>query len=84
MIKTQIQIPEDLYKELKGLAKRKEWSLAETLRRGGEYLLEIYPAEAPADSTQWKPPASRHVGWKGLTAEEIHELAVEDMEPRLP
>ena len=30
MVKTQIQIPDDLYRDLKRLAKRKEWSLAET------------------------------------------------------
>ncbi len=82
MIKTQIQIPDDLYHNLKRLAKRKEWSLAETLRRGGEHMLEIYPGQA-MKSHEWAPPSPRHVGWKNLSAEEMHRLALEDMEPRL-
>lgn len=83
MIKTQIQIPDDLYRDLKRLAKRKEWSLAETLRRGGEQMLEIYPNETmkPQD---WAPPSAQHVGWKNLSAGEMHRLALDDMEPRLP
>jgi hypothetical protein len=44
MIRTQIQIPDKLYHELKALAEEKEWSLAEILRRGGEYVLSLYPA----------------------------------------
>jgi len=84
MVKTQIQIPEDLYKELKNLAKRKEWSLAETLRRGGEYLLEIFPGEGLPESSKWTPPSPRNLGWKGQTAKEIHDLALDDMDPRLP
>jgi len=39
MIKTQIQLPEELHRDLKRLAEAKEWSLAETLRRGAELLL---------------------------------------------
>ncbi len=84
MIKTQIQIPEDLYNDLKGLAKRKEWSLAETLRRAGENFLQQYvdPQEASNESL-WTPPTSRHVGWKGLSAEELKEAAMKDQEARL-
>jgi hypothetical protein len=84
MIKTQIQIPEDLYRDLKNLAKRKEWSLAETLRRGGESLLQQYadagPASPPGD---WSPPTSRRVGWKGLRAEQLKQAAMEDEDSRL-
>ena len=83
MIKTQIQIPDDLYHDLKRLAKRKEWSLAETLRRGGEHMLEIYPGQA-MKAQEWTPPPPRHMGWKDLSAEEMHRLALEDMESRLP
>ncbi len=83
MIKTQIQIPDDLYHDLKRLAKGKEWSLAETLRRGGEHMLEMYPDQA-MKLQDWTPPPPRHVGWKNLSAEEMHRLALEDMEARLP
>ena len=42
MIKTQIQVPEDLYREIKSFAQARECSLAETFRRGAELLLEVY------------------------------------------
>jgi len=83
MIKTQIQMPEDLYNDLKRLAHRKEWSLAETLRRGGEQILELYPLDFEKKN-EWQPPTSRHLGWKGLDTEEIHGLVLDEMEARLP
>ena len=83
MVKTQIQIPDELYRDLKRLAKRKEWSLAETLRRGGEQILEMYPDQV-TKSHNWAPPAPQNVGWKDLSAADMHRLAVEDMEPHLP
>ncbi|MFM8378842.1 MAG: ribbon-helix-helix protein, CopG family, partial [Planctomycetia bacterium] len=46
MIKTQIQIPDDLYRRVKRLAESQEWSLAETLRRAAELLLAVRPAGA--------------------------------------
>ena len=42
MTKTQIQVPEELFAEIKNFAHRREWSLAETFRRGAELLLETY------------------------------------------
>lgn len=84
MIKTQIQIPGDLYRDLKSLAKRKEWSLAETLRRAGENFLQQFPdMEADPEGTRWTPPSSREVGWKGLSAEQLKEAVMEDQEARL-
>lgn len=62
MIKTQVQIPEKLYREAKLLAEEREWSFAEVMRRGLEYMtrthmpvgngtpeLPILPASAFAD-----------------------------------
>ena len=78
MTKTQIQLPEELYAELKEFAKKREWSLAETLRRGAEILLQVYGDDGPGASERWEPPTSGQVGWKGLSAEELRELAVGD------
>ena len=78
MTKTQIQVPEKLYSELKEFARRREWSLAETFRRGAELLLETYSEDAAPASQPWQPPTSRRVGWKGLTAEQLRELAFDD------
>jgi hypothetical protein len=79
VIKTQIQIPDDLYRDLKRLAKAKEWSLAETLRRAAEQFLLRHPNRTPS-SSEWSPPVSRSVGWRGLTPRQIHEAGLADME----
>jgi len=83
MVKTQIQLPDELYHALKRLAKAKEWSLAETLRRAAEQFLARHPAP-PATPSTWKPPVSAKVGWRGLTHQQVHEAALDDMEPHLP
>ena len=83
MAKTQIQVPEELFRKVRAFAERREWSLAETFRRGVELLLQVYP-EAPASATsEWTPPSSRDVGWKGLSAEAIRDAAFADSDPRL-
>ncbi len=78
MTKTQIQVPEDLFTEVKKFARRREWSLAETFRRGAELLLETYAEDAPPASHAWQPPTSRRVGWKGLTAKQLRDLAFDE------
>jgi hypothetical protein len=80
MVKTQIQMPDDLYARIKELADKKEWSLAEALRRGAELLLQRYPAP---QSTSWTPPTPRRLGWMDLTDAEVHAAAIADMEPRV-
>jgi hypothetical protein len=83
MVKTQIQLPNDLYRELKRLAEAKEWSLAETLRRAAEQFLARHSASIPKISN-WKPPVSGKVGWRGLNHKQVHEAALDDIERRLP
>lgn len=78
MIKTQIQLTDELYRDLKRLARRKQWSLAETLRRGGEALLDRYP-EAVSDTPEpWQPPRSSKAGWRGLNATQLRDFARDD------
>lgn len=81
MIKTQIQVPEDLFRDVRSFARAREWSLAETFRRGAELLLEVYDG-SPQDSP-WVPPVSTKVGWKGLTPAQLRELAFQDADPEL-
>jgi hypothetical protein len=84
MIKTQIQLPDELYHALKRVAARQEWSLAETLRRGAEQLLQQYPKmTAPETETveAWRPPVSNVVGWRGLSGEELKAALDGDREP---
>ncbi len=77
MVKTQIQLPDGLYRDLKRLAAAREWSLAETLRRAAEQFLARHRVVGP-QTAPWKPPVSDLVGWRGLTHEQIHEAALDD------
>lgn len=79
MIKTQIQLPNKLYKELKEFSAAREWSLAETLRRGAEQFLQKYPSHQI--DKYWSIPSSSEVGWKGLEAKDLRAAALDDMEP---
>lgn len=83
MTKTQIQVPEELYREIKSFAQAREWSLAETFRRGAELLLEVYDGHSEPPGEPWKPPVSHEVGWQGLSPEELRDAAWQDMEPTL-
>ena len=83
MNKTQIQVPAELFKEVRAFARKREWSLAETFRRGAELLLQMYPDQPAAPGTAWTPPTSKRVGWKGLTAAQLRDAAFADGDPRL-
>ena len=54
MIKTQVQLPDELYYKAKAIAEQREWSLAEVVRRGLEYMALTYPVRASAK--QWVLP----------------------------
>ena len=82
MVKTQIQLPDAMYRDLKRLAATREWSLAETLRRAAEQLLARHPLVDDA-AAPWVPPESDAVGWRGLSHEAVHAAALDDMEPPL-
>jgi len=83
MIRTQIQLPDDLYRDLKSFARQREWTLAETLRRAAEQFLARHPHLSPK-SVPWKVPKPRDLGWRGLTHAQVHAAALDDMEARLP
>lgn len=54
MVKTQVQLPDELYYKAKAIADQREWSLAEVVRRGLEYMALAYPVRASA--TSWTLP----------------------------
>jgi hypothetical protein len=83
MIKTQIQVPEKQYQALREFAAEREWSMAETFRRGAELLLDVYPRPFEERTRDWSPPSSDTVGWKGLDASALKEATTEDGEPEL-
>lgn len=54
MIKTQVQLPDELYRKAKTIAEQREWSLAEVVRRGLEHMALLYPVQE--GSGTWKLP----------------------------
>lgn len=59
MKRTQIQLPEALYREVRRLAEEQEWSVAEVLRRGAEYMVACYP---PGRDQSWTLPDPMPLG----------------------
>lgn len=68
MIKNEIQVPDEPYREL---------------RRGTELLVQIDPEPPHANTSEWTPPTSGNVGWQGLSAGELRDAAFADSDPRL-
>ena len=60
MIRTQIQLSETLYAEVKRVAREREMSLAEVVRRGVEYITRAYPPVERGE--QWRLPAPSRLG----------------------
>jgi len=56
MIRTQIQFPDPLYQQLKKIAERNDWSLAEVVRRAAELYMGRFSTEAPAEA-DWTFPS---------------------------
>lgn len=84
MIRAQIQVPEELLKELRTFAKKRDWSLAETFRRGAELLLEVCPDPAEPPTGTWTAPSSTEVGWMNLSATQLRKAAFADGAPQQP
>ncbi len=76
MTKTQIQLPDPLYREVKRVAKELDWPLAEVLRRGAEYMVRCYPQRRSA-AEEWKPPQGKRLGVFKAPFGEWRELANE-------
>lgn len=69
MIRTQIQLPDDIYEKAKSISKRRQVSLAELTRRGLEYMISVYSEEPPKGT--WKLPDPRSLGWHNVNDEEL-------------
>ena len=72
MVRTQIQLPDELFARAKKLCAAREISLAELARRGIEYTLSVYSPDADPD---WQLPSPRRLGWCGLTDDELKAQA---------
>ncbi len=74
MTKTQVQIPDELYQRAKKVAAEKEWSFAEVVRRGLEYMTQVHPP-GRISAAEWKLPPARRCGPFLAPPEQWSELA---------
>jgi hypothetical protein len=80
MTRTQIQLPDELYKRAKLVAVRRELSLAEMTRRGLELFLARFP-EAGSSDAGWRLPKVKAGGLK-VPLRQLRDLSVEDESTR--
>jgi hypothetical protein len=72
VVRTQIQLPDELFARARKLCAAREISLAELARRGIEYTLSVY---SPYANSEWQLPTPRSLGWRGLTDGELKAQA---------
>lgn len=69
MVRTQIQLPERLYQEVKKISSERELSLAELTRRGLEYVVSIYLPKKGGKTEKWTLPEAIDLGGRPLVSE---------------
>ncbi|WP_295585988.1 antitoxin [uncultured Lamprocystis sp.] len=80
MIETRLQIPDDLYREAERVAREREITLGEVVRRGLEYIVRVYPP-VPPTRPEWHPPPPRSLGHFQAPVEDWRLLANEPDAP---
>lgn len=76
MVRTQIQLPDELYERAKRFAVERETSLAEIARRGIETFLDRYP-EPDEIREPWELPVLDLGGLK-VPLEKLRDYAADD------
>lgn len=58
MIRTQVQLPDPLYRDVQRVARQQDWSIAEVIRRGAEAVVRAYPPckQLPGVTVRMPPP----------------------------
>ena len=56
MVRTEIQLPEPLYREVQRVAQEQDWSIAEVMRRGAEAVARAYPPIKGSAGQPWALP----------------------------
>ena len=83
MIKTQVQIPDELFHRAKRLAEEKEWSFAEVVRRGLEQIAQSNPPHRTAGK-DWRLPEGLDMGLPLLPGEEWTAVCRDEILPAQP
>ena len=77
MIKTQVQIPDELFRRAKELAAEKEWSFAEVVRRGLEQITQVN-SPGRTSGSDWCLPGAIAMGLPLALEEEWTILGCQD------
>jgi hypothetical protein len=80
MIKTQVQIPDELFDKAKRVAAAKEWSFAEIVRRGLEYMTRVNPPRRES-AKRWRLPEPVPMGQPLVPEADWTTLSHEDGAP---
>ena len=80
MTRTQIQLPDELYKRAKDFAAKRELSLAELTRRGLELFLARFSDEPSAPARRSLPKV--RAGGIKVPLEQLHDLSDQDESTR--
>jgi hypothetical protein len=83
MIRTQIQLPDPLYREIKRIAQQQDWSIAEVIRRGAESVVRHYPPEKHTQADGFHFPPPRRGRLRVSEPEQLKELIRSDQDPTL-
>ena len=70
MTRTQIQLPEPLFQQIKRIASARDWSVAELIRRGMEAYVKTIPETEP--QIAWSMPVLRGSGGHLIDPASIH------------
>jgi len=77
MVKTQVQIPDHLFKDAKRIAEESEMSFAQVVRLGLEMVVKARPAgRRPAH--KWQVPKGKNMGLPLVAEEKWTEISHED------
>ena len=85
MTRTQIQLPDPLYREIKRIAVQQDWSIAEVIRRGAENVVRHYPPEKLPLSAEkgFRFPAPIQARLRVSDPEQLKDLLRSDQEQQL-
>jgi len=75
MVRVQIQLPDELYREAKRLCEEREMSMAELARRGVEHAVTVL--NRGRKGAPWLPPQPQQLGWSDVTEEDMKRIAQE-------
>lgn len=83
MIRTQIQLPDALYREVRRIAAQQEWSITEVIRRGAETMACLYPPVKGGGTAMVHPPPPIRARLKVTDPGQLKDLIRQDSEVRL-